>query len=266
MDIRITQITDMDRRQKRAWARICASCGGYDAYGDDTGFPVFFAYLPGSSSPAGFLTGCHIPPDAGRRDETVEVSAAVRPEMRRLGVFTALLETAAGAAGKLFPGATLTGPLPAGLISSRLAADYLYDELLMRCTAPGSLPPGALPAGMSVEMAAHTAGPGAREAETELFLQNGSQTAAHMTLTGGGNFYCISDVHVPEELRGCGYGTLLLTHVLTRLPAGSAVVLQVRSNNKPALRLYRKTGFEISERLSFYRFDRLFAADIRKPQ
>ena len=265
MNIQITQTKKMSRSQQRAQARICSLCGGYDAYGDDTGFPVFFAHLPGRPFPAGFLSGCHIPADP-QNPETVEVSAAVMPEMRRKGVFKALLEKAAREAAELFPAATLTGPLPDYLSDSQLSRDYLYDELLMRCVSPGILPDNALPEGVSFCKVRQPGESGSIDTETAWSLLSGSQTAARLALTGGGKFYCVSHVEVPEALRRRGYGTVLLTHVLCSLPAGSDVVLQVRSVNKPALRLYQKTGFEITDKLSFYRFDRLMAPAVMTPR
>ena len=266
MNIRITQTIKLNRSQRSSLKKITAACGGYDAYGNDTGFPVFFAFLPGRTSPAGFLSGCHMLPDSTENSETVEISAAVRPQMRRLGVFTALLSEAALTAHHLYPDATLTGPLPQALQNSRLAKDFLYDELLMRCTCQGLLPPLVCPEGMSIRkmQAAVSEEPEGEEIWT---LMRGEEEAARLTLSGTGGFFCISDVKVKEDLRRRGYGTLLLSSVLKALPSGADVVLQVRSNNKPALRLYQKTGFEISERLSFYRFDRLIQReDLSRPQ
>jgi GNAT superfamily N-acetyltransferase len=250
LKLKIRKLKHLSSGETRELKQICASCGDFDAYGDDCGFPVLFAELPEQKT-AGFLSGCHIPASESVGPETVEVTAAVCPAFRMNGVFKALLRESVNLAGDLYPGASVTGQLPEGLRHSSLAREYLYDELLMELAVPENFQASAVPAGFTHDKCASESG----EIHT---LYMGSQKAASLTLTRQRGFACVSGVRVPEALRGSGYATMLLSSVIAALVPGTRVVLQVRSDNKPALRVYRKTGFEVSENLSFYRFDNLF--------
>lgn len=59
---------------------------------------------------------------------------------------------------------------------------------------------------------------------------------------------------IEEKLRGQGIGFLCLQKLLTELKSAGIqkVSLQVSGQNLPALSLYKKTGFQIKETLSYY--------------
>ncbi len=61
-------------------------------------------------------------------------------------------------------------------------------------------------------------------------------------------------VEVPQPLRGQGWGTAIICALLDTLPSMniSRLVLQVSGSNAPAISLYKKTGFRITETLSYY--------------
>ncbi len=59
-------------------------------------------------------------------------------------------------------------------------------------------------------------------------------------------------VEIQEEQRFQGWGTSLLYSLLSQLPPKSSVILQVSSSNEPALGLYKKAGFRVTETLSYY--------------
>lgn len=61
-------------------------------------------------------------------------------------------------------------------------------------------------------------------------------------------------VEIRPDMRGKGWGKALLDALLGQLAAGSRIILQVSSLNAPALALYKKTGFGITETLSYYIF------------
>lgn len=65
---------------------------------------------------------------------------------------------------------------------------------------------------------------------------------------------CLHHVEVEEHLRGLGFGTAMLCVLLPRLfqEGIRKVILQVSENNAPAMALYKKTGFRITETLSCY--------------
>ncbi len=59
-------------------------------------------------------------------------------------------------------------------------------------------------------------------------------------------------VEVFPAFRKKGWGYALLQAVLRQLPPDGILFLQVSSDNPPALALYKKTGFRITETLSYY--------------
>lgn len=65
---------------------------------------------------------------------------------------------------------------------------------------------------------------------------------------------CLHHVEIDEGLRGQGYGTDFMALLLPRLAASGyrKVILQVSGSNTAALSLYNKTGFRITETLSYY--------------
>ena len=62
--------------------------------------------------------------------------------------------------------------------------------------------------------------------------------------------YYLYGFEVDENCRGMGYGTRFLSTVLARFR--HPVLLQVAGDNAPALALYKKTGFRITETLCCY--------------
>ncbi len=77
--------------------------------------------------------------------------------------------------------------------------------------------------------------------------------------------YCLTTAQVNEaqllaiaihpEYRGYGYGEQLLSYAMTKLAAlANKVLLEVRTTNQAAIKLYEKMGFEkIGERKNYYR-------------
>lgn len=65
---------------------------------------------------------------------------------------------------------------------------------------------------------------------------------------------CLHHVEIVPSLRGQGLGTRMVNLLLSHLvhEGITRVVLQVSGDNLPALSLYKKTGFRITETLSYY--------------
>ena len=68
------------------------------------------------------------------------------------------------------------------------------------------------------------------------------------------SYYYLYGFEITEELRGQGYGTRFLLQVLSDLAKRNPMPLrlQVSGDNLPALSLYKKTGFQITETLFGY--------------
>lgn len=65
---------------------------------------------------------------------------------------------------------------------------------------------------------------------------------------------CLHHLEIKESLRHNGYGSDFLSLLLPRIAASgtSKLILQVSGDNPAAIALYKKTGFGITETLSFY--------------
>lgn len=65
---------------------------------------------------------------------------------------------------------------------------------------------------------------------------------------------CLHHVEIRKSLRKRGLGTALICGLLAQLPAFgiTRIILQVSGDNAPALSLYKKTGFAITQSLSYY--------------
>lgn len=65
---------------------------------------------------------------------------------------------------------------------------------------------------------------------------------------------CLFEVEIAEELRRHGLGEAMIRKLQALVPTLgiSTITLQVSGDNRPALRLYEKTGFHITETLSYY--------------
>lgn len=70
----------------------------------------------------------------------------------------------------------------------------------------------------------------------------------------GESCFYLYEVEVSKKKRNKGIATVCLTEMFRRLCSQSAVTiyLQVGSYNEPAVHLYKKLGFEISEALCYY--------------
>lgn len=68
----------------------------------------------------------------------------------------------------------------------------------------------------------------------------------------GPSCFCLHHVEIGSDFRGKGWGGKLMDALSGLLPPGSRIILQVSSLNLPAMALYKKTGFRITETLSYY--------------
>lgn len=89
---------------------------------------------------------------------------------------------------------------------------------------------------------------------------DGTETLQYETASGKVNisvfssYYYLYGFEIREELRGKGHGTVFLSQVMKDLASRNPLPLrlQVSGDNLPALALYKKTGFQITETLFGY--------------
>ena len=192
-----------------------------------------------------------------------ECSAFTRPDKRQTGIFSALLD----AAEKAYPEDQFSFPvpdskecLPALKTLEALGAELWYQEHLMALDADNPAwntlftKPDGISLSLSITPSEQT------EEENSQLVQAFSEgpLVASCSLSieqhNALKTCCLHHVFVPEPLRNRGYGTLFLKALLPLLKQQgvSRFLLQVSGSNLPAIALYKKTGFRITETLSYY--------------
>lgn len=197
-------------------------------------------------------------------DHLWECSAFTLPDKRQNGYFSGLLDAAEEAYPDdqfVFPIPDTESSFPARQTLSAIGAEFWYQEHLMTLAAGSpswnvsfsgtarhpELPLQIEPAeetGTGYTLAAKAFLGGVCIASCSVSVQtDGSQTSG-----------CLHHVLVPESLRGQGIGTHFLSTLLPELNRQgiSTFLLQVSGDNLPAISLYKKTGFQMKETLSYY--------------
>lgn len=195
-----------------------------------------------------------------------ECYGLTRPEYRRRGLFGRLLEEICRMAqeqeeqtGTEINLAFLSdGNSADGLAAFRaLNMEYWYSEYRMEGEVP-----------LIHSSASQEAGslflkqfPGQEDDEDMVFyaypaadagLREDQVIGACRLLSLGPSCFCLHHVKINPDFRGKGWGGKLMDALSGLLPPGSRIILQVSSLNRPAMALYKKTGFRITETLSYY--------------
>lgn len=188
-----------------------------------------------------------------------EVTALTHPAFRQKGCFRQLLD----AAEESFPNADFVFAVPpkaepAASVLKAIGAHYWYAEHVMAMDAPDFL----TPSGETVSPSCQIQWPdGCRTSPGDdisaCFYDNQTLTAScRLNFSAGteGSACCIYQVLVPEVLRNRGWGFRFLTALISCLIQKKVrhFLLQVSGDNLPAMALYKKTGFRITETLWYY--------------
>lgn len=176
-----------------------------------------------------------------------DCSAFTRPEFRNRGLFSLLLDTAE----ELLPEESdfffYVDEHSSDTVKAlhALGADLLSREHMMERPAGNT---ESLPA----PLAAVRSLCGSTESGRPVFLY--SCPYGSLTIAEYGDSYYLYGFEIQHRHRGRGYGKSFLSGVLSDLSRLSSrpVRLQVSGDNLPALTLYEKTGFLITETLSRY--------------
>lgn len=186
-----------------------------------------------------------------------ECGAFTLPAKRRKGYFSALLEKALTEVEAYEKERGLDvdfcflsdGNSPsADAALQALEAEYWYSEYSMSlCLFPD-------PTSDPDETASAPSPLLISEAEEHLYTASLDNTpiGVCMVIPNGTSVYFYG-FEIKESFRGRGYGHQFLTAMIRHLSNQySEITLQVSSQNIPALSLYKKTGFRITETLSYY--------------
>jgi GNAT superfamily N-acetyltransferase len=92
------------------------------------------------------------------------------------------------------------------------------------------------------------------EADRELNISDSEHFGRYDITSVSDHCVCLHHVEVDEAHRGQGHATCMLEKLFALLAAAGIkkVILQVSGDNDAALALYKKTGFRITETLSYY--------------
>ncbi len=191
-------------------------------------------------------------------DSVCECGAYTLPEKRRLGYFSELLdealafvETYEAKLGVVVDFCFLTdGNSPAAAaVLDTIGAEYWYSEYSMSLDLPVPAGSGDLLGKFSDSNDLYIV-----EAETNLYtlVLNDRTLGACMILPNGDSVYFYG-FEIKRAYRGKGYGQSFL-EVMIRLLSSDyrQITLQVSSLNTAAVALYKKTGFRITDTLSYY--------------
>ena len=239
--MKLTASAALSQEQKRQAKELASLCCSHD--GSSLSFPLedgeFFVLICEENVLACALGFCRMEP------HLLEVSAFTRPEFRRQGLFSRAL-----ACGEsYFPDDDFSfvsdGKCPAAaFVLRKLNASLWYREHMMRLDFDGWQPPVCvLPPAFSMEEDA----PGHFTARI-----HGREAGVCSTMNSGTSVY-LWGLEIRSRFRGKGYGKAFFLQVLKQLEQNApAVLLQVSGDNTAALNLYKKTGFRITETLSYY--------------
>lgn len=184
-----------------------------------------------------------------KEDETIyECTAFTRPDCRRNGIFGAVLEKGLS----LLPEDTellfyVDKKSPDALEAvTALGAELLSDEHMMELASD------AVSAIKGMGKTGDLTVTEAMEGEQAILVFSDAHGSLNISLYG--THYYLYGFEIREGQRGQGFGISLLIKVLSFLAEREPlpVTLQVSGSNGPALSLYKKTGFRITETLSRY--------------
>ena len=179
----------------------------------------------------------------------VEVSGLVAPDFRHMGHFRKMLSICNDVlknspAGNL----SLVAPVSGDFTRSSLCGELCFNEYLYK-----------LDKSQLNLSAIHNNEPANAEYYLEgedylMYLPEYDEPVALLYLDAQNTFVNIYGVFVDENLRGKGIGTCLMKHFLKDYfnVASLPLVLNVTSNNKAAVALYKKCGFAEASRIEYH--------------
>lgn len=234
--------------------KLCGACGGYEPFFQTPALE----YGPGLVQAAAFhghemagFISCLI---LGQKDTPpeAEITALVAPAFRRQGIFTALLDRLK--ATPPLEKIPLVCAVPAELFTTgtpSFVQAHAYAEYLLKCTQP---PFDGCPCDLSPDFAGYESFFSDDGKTYLLYPPAADEPSAVCSLSDQTDFTALSGVFVDEDRRGKGLGTLLMQRLLRDYFKADKrpLVLNVRSTNTAACRLYQKCGFTEVSRMDYY--------------
>lgn len=191
-------------------------------------------------------------------------SAFTDPAFRRRGYFSRLLHTAldAGADGDEYDIVfAISGSCPDTMaVLEALGAELESREHQMELVLAPPTDASPIHAGLSLTECRQTA-PSDPTVQTDCesewtLLEHGAPVGQCLITPVSASCVCLHHVEIAASYRRKGYGTRFMALLLPRLAQAGIrkILLQVSGDNPAALALYKKTGFRLTETLSFYSY------------
>lgn len=190
-------------------------------------------------------------------EDAWECSAFTLPEYRNRGCFTRLMDSFLDDAGEYDVIFTVDEKcIDTGKTLKALEAELWYHEYLMEFLLPAGItvPKPGKESRLSYFPGLETVFPAG---DMEFQIMEGSLPVGNFHLSVHGDRVYFYGFEIKEEFRRQGLGSAALTLLLNDLTQlhetiVKSVYLQVSGNNEPAVALYKKTGFQITETISYY--------------
>lgn len=194
-----------------------------------------------------------------------ECSAFTLPNRRQNGYFSDLLEAAERAYPDYefsFPVPDLETSLPAKSALASIGAEFWYQEHMMALQADNPSWSTFFPENpdfclsLQIQPESSEASDSSYNLSVHGFFSENCVASCSLAISThkSQTTCCLHHVLVPPSLRGQGWGTRFLYTLLPALKEQgvTSFLLQVSGDNLPAISLYKKTGFQITETLSYY--------------
>ena len=199
-----------------------------------------------------------------------EICAMTHPAWRRRGCFTALFSMAKALLRPVLRFGVYPSPSPAGKAGGgresggagdaetfleHLGAEFTHKEQFMTLPLPDPcFNAETEPLELTIREEAEGSGSDSDSDSAPSATLTVTCPFGECYLTLFGNRAYLFGVLIYRRFRGQGYGYRMLHALLSRLPERGIreVFLEVSSENLPAVRLYEKLGFAVSESLAYY--------------
>ena len=192
-------------------------------------------------------------PETDDFDETAECLAFTHPSFRKKGYFSAVFDEAGAEFEEISLLIPVDGQDPAVLpVLEAIGAEYDSCEYRMELALSCPNEPTALSGRRLVCRSVN--GPDSSVSYSFSPAADESRPIAVCRTASFGANVCLYSFLVEEDYRGRGLGEEALLSVIEilRRQGNSVVFLHVSGDNNAAVNLYKKTGFRITETLSYY--------------
>lgn len=243
----LLSLTDLSDLYQSKISDLLAACAAHEPISADypgTDTLRHYLLLADTEALIGVLAAVPSPDD----DQTLECLAYIRPDMRRRGCFTYLLDACIQEHPDMDIIFSVSHNSRDALAAMQaLDAECLSTEYLMErriCPQDADAAP-LLNQGFSLTKTDGT---------TWSLTSAEEASIGHCRISGSGNSRCLYDVEICECCRGKGYAADMMLRLFSELYTQGigSVFLHVTGSNRAAMALYKKTGFRITETMSYY--------------